>query len=163
MNGFFKTSAAVLLAVLLESSVFPLYFSSEFKPDLLLIIMIYMALRAEVKYSLPTAYTLGLLKDCMSGLYLGLNAFSFLSIYLVIKALSDRLYVQSSLLFVLTVSIATVSSILVNYLLLAIFSQASGLFPLMLSALLPSLLVNAFVASLISSLPKFSALPVVRR
>jgi rod shape-determining protein MreD len=163
MNRLIKGVLLVLLAVLLESSVLPRYIISPFRPDLLLIFMIYLALRSHIKVSLPAAYGLGLLKDCLSGLYLGLNAITFLIIYLVIKALSDRLYVQSSLLFVLTVSISTVSAMLINLVLLVIFSQADGLLPSMLFAFLPTVLVNAFVASVVSFCPGFTSVPVMRK
>jgi rod shape-determining protein MreD len=163
MNRFIKGVLLVLLAIMLESSVLPKYIISTFKPDLLLIFMIYLALRSQIKISLPAAYGLGLLKDCLSGLYLGLNAITFLIIYLVIKALSDRLYVQSSLLFVITVSISTISAMLINLLLLVIFSQADGLLPSMLFAFLPTLLINAFVASVVSLCPGFVSVPVLRK
>lgn len=155
MTGFLKGTALVLGAVLLQTSVLPQYLLALYKPDLLLILMVFLALRAPVSTSLPAAYGLGLLKDCLSGLYLGLNAFSFLLVYLVLKALSDRLYVQNALLLVLTVSLSTFATMLINALLLSIFSEAAGIFSSLMTALIPHLLINAFVASLVAALPEF--------
>lgn len=155
MTGFLKGTALVLGVVLLQTSVLPQYLLALYKPDLLLILMVFLALRAPVSTSLPAAYGLGLLKDCLSGLYLGLNAFSFLLVYLVLKALSDRLYVQNALLLVLTVSLSTFATMLINALLLSIFSEAAGIFSSLMTALIPHLLINAFVASLVAALPEF--------
>lgn len=157
MTGFFKGAALVLGIVLLQTSVLPQYLIALYKPDLLLILMVFLALRAPVSTSLPAAYGLGLLKDCLSGLYLGLNAFSFLLVYLVLKTLSDRLYVQNALLLVLTVSLSTFATMLVNALLLSIFSEAAGIFSSLMTALIPHLLINAFVASLVAILPEFGS------
>jgi rod shape-determining protein MreD len=155
MTVFFKGAALVLLLVLLQTSVLPHYLIALYKPDLLLVLMVFLALRAPVSISLPAAYGLGLLKDCLSGLYLGLNAFSFLLVYLVLKVLSDRLYVQNALLLVITVSLSTLATMLINTVLLTIFSEASGIVSSMLTAMLPHLLMNAFIASLVAVFPEF--------
>ena len=155
MTVFLKGTALLLGVVLLQTSVLPQYLIALYKPDLLLVLMVFLALRAPVSTSLPAAYGLGLLKDCLSGLYLGLNAFSFLLVYLVLKALSDRLYVQNALLLVLTVSLSTIATMLINALLLSIFSEAAGIYSSLMTALIPHLLVNAFAASLVAVLPEF--------
>ena len=155
MTVFLKGTALLLGIVLLQTSVLPQYLIALYKPDLLLVLMVFLALRAPVSTSLPAAYGLGLLKDCLSGLYLGLNAFSFLLVYLVLKALSDRLYVQNALLLVLTVSLSTIATMLINALLLSIFSEAAGIYSSLMTALIPHLLVNAFAASLVAVLPEF--------
>lgn len=148
-----KWLGLVVGLVVLQTSVLPLYLLTPYKPDLLLILMVVLALRAPLGISLPSSYGLGLLKDCISGLYLGLNAFSFLVVYLVLKLLSDRLYVQNAFLLVLTVTVSTVTVMLINLLLLLIFSEGSGVFSSMLSDLVPHLLMNAFAASLVAVLP----------
>lgn len=156
MTTFLKWAALILGIVLLETSVLPHYLTPLFKPDLLLIMMVFLALRTPLATSLPAAYGLGLLKDCLSGLYLGLNAFSFLVVYLVLKLLSDRLYVQNALLLVITVTAATLATMILNILLLTIFSEASGMFSLFMNSLIPHLLMNAFVASLIAVFPEIT-------
>jgi len=154
MKVYFKWTALVLGIVLLQTSVLPGYLLSLYKPDLLLILMVFLALRAPIATSLPAAYGLGLLKDCLSGLYLGLNAFSFLIVYLVLKMLSDRLYVQNSFLMVVTVTASTFASMLINILLLSVFSESTGLISSLMTSLIPHLLMNAFVASLVAILPE---------
>lgn len=158
MRVFLKALCIVVSVMVLQSTIVPYYLEPAFRPDLLLVLMVFLALRASTGVSLPAAYGLGLLKDCLSGIYLGLNAFSFLVVYLVLKSLSERLYVQSNLLFVLTVAVATIASFAINLLLLLVFSQAPSLFSSFLDLLLPHLLMNAFVASLVAVMPDSSSL-----
>jgi len=153
MRAFLKGFFVIVSVVAVQAAVLPHYLEPGFKPDLLLVLMVFLTLRSDTSVSLPAAYGLGLLKDCLSGIYLGLNGFSFLVVYLVLKSISERLYVQSCLLFVLAVSAATVVSLALNLLLLLVFSQASTLFASLLNLFVPHLLVNAFVASLVTLVP----------
>ncbi len=148
---------STLAAIVLQSSLLPLYMVEMFKPDLLLIIMVVLALRVSYGTGMPLAWLLGMVKDVFSGLYLGLNGVSFLIIFLLIKSVSDRLYTESGLLFVMTVSGATLVCMLVNLLLLVMFTDSPNLLYTMASGLFPHLLVNAFAASLVALLPLFSS------
>lgn len=147
---------ALVLLVVLQTSVLPVHVASAFKPDLLLVAMVYLALRGPVASGAFMAWVLGLLKDVFSGLYLGLNAFSFLIIFLVITSISDLLYAESSELFVVTVSAATLACVATDLILLVMFTSNPGILYSMSTGLLPHLLVNAFVASLVTLLPVFS-------
>lgn len=153
MRVFVKGLLVLLTVVAMQVSVLPYYLDPAFKPDLLLVLMVYLALRLPTSVSLPAAYGLGLLKDCLSSLYLGLNGFSFLVVYLAIKSVSERLYVQSNLLFVVTVVAATAGSLALHLLLLLVFSQAVPMFPSLLYQFVPHLFMNAFVASLVAIVP----------
>jgi len=148
----------ILSAVVLQSAVLPIHIASPFKPDLLLIFVVYLALRGSFQAGAPLSWTLGLVKDVFSGLYLGLNALSFLFIFMVIKSISDRLYTESAPLFVITVSVATLSCVSLNLLLLVMFTASPGIVYSMGVGLVPHLLVNAFAASLIPLLPGFDRL-----
>ena len=147
---------AIAAAVVLQASVLPAYLDFHFRPDLLLIITVFVALRGSFQSGTPLAWILGLLKDVFSGLYLGLNAFTFLIIFLVIKSVSDRLYAESGFLFVVTVVAATLVCIIGNFLLLLMFTKTQGIAYSMSSALIPNLMINAFAASLIALLPCFT-------
>ena len=147
----------LVLAVVLQTSVLPVHVVSQFKPDLLLVAMVYLALRAPVAQGALMAWALGLIKDVFSGLYLGLNAFSFLIIFLVIKSISDLLYAESGELFVVTVSAASLACVTANVILLVMFTYTPGISYSMIADLLPHLLANAFAASLVTLLPLFSS------
>jgi rod shape-determining protein MreD len=119
--------------------------------------MVYIALRYSVTQGVFPAWFLGLIKDVFSGLYLGLNAFSFLIIFLVIKSISDLLYAESSELFVVTVSAATLACMTSNLILLLMLTSTPGISYSMTASLFPHLLANAFAASLVALLPVFSS------
>lgn len=155
MRGVVSWTVLVVSLAVFQTSLLSQVLVSSYKPDLLLLLMVVLALRASFGVSLPAAYGLGLLKDCLSGIYFGLNAFSFLVVYLVLRLLSDRLYVQNAFLLVLTVSVATVATMFMNLILLSIFSEATGLFSSLMATLVPHLLMNAFAASLVATVPEF--------
>jgi rod shape-determining protein MreD len=145
----------VVIAVVVQTSVLPVYLENFFRPDLLLIIMVFLALRGSFEAGIPLSWSLGLLKDVFSGLYLGLNAFTFLVIFLIIKSIAERLYAESGFLFVLTVVVATLICVTGNFLLLLMFTKTQGIAYTMGLNIVPHLLINAFAASLIALLPNF--------
>jgi rod shape-determining protein MreD len=122
---------------------------------MLLVIMVFLALRASFETGAPLAWLLGMFDDVFSGLYLGLNAATFLISFLLIKSVSDRLYADSAILFVLTVAGVTLAGFTMNLLLIIMFTASPGIAYSMLSDLFPRLLVNAFVASIVTAFPGF--------
>jgi rod shape-determining protein MreD len=150
-------SILFLAAIVLQTSVLPVHLSSAFKPDLFLVAMVYLALRGPAVQGALLAWFLGLVKDVFSGLYLGLNAFSFLIIFLVIKSISDLLYAESGELYVVTVSAATVACVAADLILLLMLTSSPGISYSMTSGLIPHVLANAFAASLITLFPIFSS------
>jgi rod shape-determining protein MreD len=158
MTKWGATVIAIVLAVVLQSSVLPVHIASPFKPDLLLVFVVFLALRVSFMAGASLSWVLGLVKDVFSGLYLGLNALSFLIIFAIIKHISDRLYTGSASLFVLAVSVATLSCASINILLLVMFTESPGIVYSMSAGMLPHLLVNAFVASFVPLIPGFDRL-----
>jgi rod shape-determining protein MreD len=148
-------SGLVLASIVIQVSLLPVFIRPSFKPDLLLVIMVYIALRGSFKAGAPVAWLLGMLNDIFSGLHLGLNAATFLISFLVIKSVSDRLYADSALLFVLTVAGVTLAGFTLNLLLTFLFTATPGIAYSMFSDIVPRLLVNAFIASVVSSFPGF--------
>jgi rod shape-determining protein MreD len=148
---------ALVLAVVLQTSILPVHVTAPFKPDLLLVAMVFLALRGPVAQGALLAWLLGLIKDVFSGLYLGLNAFSFLIIFLVLHSISDLLYAESGELFVVTVSAATLACVTVNLVLLLMLTSTPGISYSIFAGTLPHLLANAFAASLVTLLPVFSS------
>lgn len=145
----------VVVSVVIQISLLPVFLLPPFKPDLLLVIMVFIALRGSFETGAPLAWLLGMLNDISSGLFLGLNAISFLISFVVIKSVSDRLYADSAILFVLTVAGVTFATITLNLLMLVMFTSTPGITYSMLSDILPRLLVNSFVASVFTAFPGF--------
>lgn len=150
-------SGLVLVSIVLQVSVLPVYLRPSFKPDLLLVIMVFMTLRSSFQVGAPLSWLLGMLDDAFSGLYLGLNAAGFLVIFLVMRSLTDRLYADSAVLFVLAVAGVTFASFTLNMLLLVMFTASPGIVYSMVSDIVPRLLVNSFVASLVTLFPAFDS------
>jgi rod shape-determining protein MreD len=147
----------VLASIVIQVSLLPVFVRPPFKPDLLLVIMVFLALRVSFKVGATLAWLLGMLNDVCSGLYLGLNAATFLISFLVIKSVSDRLYADSAILFVLTVTGVTLTGFTLNLLLIVMFTESPGIAYSMLSDIFPRLLVNAFIASIVAAFPGFDA------
>ncbi|MEI7816451.1 MAG: rod shape-determining protein MreD [Desulfuromonadales bacterium] len=148
-------SCLILAAIVIQVSLFPVFIRPSFKPDLLLIIMVFIALRGSFVVGATLAWFLGMLVDVCSGLYLGLNAVTFLISFFIIKSVSDRLYADSAILFVLTVTGVTLAGFTINLLLIIMFTTSPGITYSMFSDLFPRLLVNAFIASIVSAFPGF--------
>jgi rod shape-determining protein MreD len=117
--------------------------------------MIFVALRGPSGTGAPLAWLLGALSDVFSGLYLGLNAGTYLIVFLIIKGVSDRLYAESALLFVLTTAGVTLAVFTLNMILLFMFTTTPGIAYSMFADIVPRLLINCFVASLVTLLPGF--------
>lgn len=148
-------TSLVLAAVVLQVAVLPVFVRPSFKPDLLLVIMVFMALRASFEVGALLSWLLGMLNDVCSGLYLGLDAITFLVVFIVIRSVSGRLYADSALLFVLAVAGATLAGFSLNLLLLVMFTASPGIAYSMVSDIIPRLLVNSFIASLVTLFPEF--------
>lgn len=144
-----------MASIVIQVSLLPVFIRPSFKPDLLLVIMVFIALRVSFAVGAPLAWLLGMLNDVCSGLYLGLNAAIFLILFLVIKSVSDRLYSDSAVLFVLTVAGVTTVGCMLNLLLIIMFTATPGIAYSMFSDLFPRLLVNAFIASVVTVFPGF--------
>jgi rod shape-determining protein MreD len=154
---YFKIAGWVLSALLLQMTLLPKYLLDPFQPNLIIILVVYLGLKMPHRFAGLAAFSLGLLQDSFSGIYLGLHAFCYLCIYTLLSEVADRLYTDNRALFVLVVFLATIASALLSLLMLLIFSVSKGVYASLLPAIIPQALVNALVASLISSFP----LPVI--
>lgn len=149
MSKLLKPGIAILSALILQVTLLPAYIADPFKPNLLLIVVVWLGLRATPVRGALLAYLLGLVQDSCSGLYLGLNGFSFLMTFLVLQNISHRLYADNRYLMTLAVFIATIACGLAHLVLLALFSAAEGIYAALLVSLIPQGAVNALVASVV--------------
>ena len=154
-RNVFLLLTAVALTVVFQTSFLPVYMNRFFKPDILLIIMVAMALRSSYVNGSMLAWFLGLLKDIFSGLFLGLNAFTFLVIFFIIKSMADRIYADSGHLFLFIVAAATMACLAINLSLLVMFTKTPTIAYSLLYGFIPHLLFNVFCASLFILAPFF--------
>ncbi len=148
----------IIIALLFQVTLFPAHLADPFKPNLLIIAIAYLGLKVSSPVGGVGVFLLGLVQDCFSGLYLGLNGFSYLSIYLLLRQISDRVYTDSQYLMVLVVFLATVANGLVHLVLLMLFSSAHGIYATLLSGLIPQALVNALISSFLFGFFRLSSL-----
>ncbi len=147
MIKILRLLAVFIAALLLQTTVLPAYLEAPFRPDLLLVIVVYLGLRGSAPGGACLALLAGLVHDCFSGLYLGLYGFAYLCLYLALRLVADYLYADSRYLFALVVFAASFIVGLLQLVLLLIFSAAEGVYASLLPSLLPQALVNTLCAS----------------
>lgn len=155
MIKFLKSAIIVYAALLVQVTILPAYVADPFKPNLLIVVVAYLGLREGGWHGALLAFFLGLVADCFNGIYLGLSAFSFLSVHLLLRKVADRLYTDSLYLMLLVVSLATIVNGLIHLVLLLLFSVSDGIYATLLAGLIPQALVNALAASLLFGIPSF--------
>jgi rod shape-determining protein MreD len=141
----------IILAVILQVAFLPSHLADPFKPNLFMIFIVYLGFRGSIRWGGVLAFLLGLLQDSISGIYFGLNGFSCLLIFILVKTLAHRLYTDSRALIVLSVFLATVLNGFLNLLLLLLFSVADGIYSSVLSAIVPQGLMTALIAYMVCS------------
>jgi rod shape-determining protein MreD len=147
-----------VLSLILQTAIFPEHLADSFKPDLLIIFVVYLGFRGRIRWGGIGSFALGLVQDSLSGIYFGLNGFSFLLIFILFKAVSHRLYTDSRWLMVLGVFLASFLNGMLDILLLGVFSVADGLYSTVLSDILPHCMMNAILAYMV-----FTIVPLGKR
>lgn len=137
-----------LLAVLLRTSVFPLFFTPGFCPDLLLILIIYLGLSENMLRAVLATLLLGGMQDSFSGTSLGLYVFVCLAILMLVRLLSEHLNVESPPLLILLITGATLVQNLLLAFCLTTFADAGPVVPVLLLALPQQALANLLAAFL---------------
>ena len=94
---------------------------------------------------------LGLVQDSFTGIYFGLNAFSYLLIFTLYHEAAARLYTGSRSLLVLGTVLAIVLNAGIQFLLLLLFSS-EGVFSSIFGAILPQGLATALVSACVAVL-----------
>jgi len=146
-------------AIILQFTILPSYLEDPFKPNLMLILVAWLALRED--YPIIggfCAYILGLVLGTFSGIYFGLAGITMLLVYLLLKAVADQLYAESANLMIVAVFAASLLDALLSLLLISLFSTDAGIYHSILANMIPQAIVSAAVTFLL-----FSALPLVRR
>jgi rod shape-determining protein MreD len=146
-------------AIILQFTIFPSYLEDPFKPNLMIILVSYLALREDYPFSGGLlAYLLGLVHGTFSGIYFGLAGITMLLIYLLLKAVADQIYAESANLMIVAVFTASLLDALLSLLLIVLFSADAAIYHSILANMIPQAVINSFTAFLF-----FAALPLVRR
>lgn len=140
---------AGIVAVLIQGSVLPYLLTPDWRPDLLLLLVLAAGLLEDLPRALLAALLLGALQDSFCGHSLGL----YMSVYLIIVILTFLLAAHLNsdsmpLLLLLIIGGTAVSNLLVAFLLLSLADTAAAL-QILLPALPQLLLANLLGGSLL--------------
>lgn len=136
-------------AVVLQVSFFPVWFRAPFVPNLTLFFIVHLGLREPFHWAnCGAAFLIGLVQDSFSGSYFGLHGFIYISLYVVLKQTSERLYTDNHLLIVMGVFLGIILDGVMTFGLLLLFSAADGIYGSLFPGLIPHALISA-AASLV--------------
>jgi len=133
------------LFVLVQSMLWPTLLSMSVKPDLLLMLIVYLGLsESHLRGALLTC-ALGACLDAMAGSHPGLHGVTLLIVFFSIRFATDRFNTESSLLLLFMVGIGTLLHAGLQ-ILFASFADAGMVWWQILSSLGPQLLLNLLTA-----------------
>jgi rod shape-determining protein MreD len=158
MVTYLNVITLAIAGIMLQFVILPAHLADPFKPNLLISCVVYLGFNGRLRSGALVSFLMGLLQDSLSGIYFGLDAFSYLLLFLLYNETANRLYTGSRTLMVLGTFIATIINAGIQFVLLLIFSElgdGSGSF---LSGVIPQGAVNALASALI-----FSLLPSVKQ
>jgi rod shape-determining protein MreD len=154
MVTYLNIFVLVIVGIILQTILFPAYLSDPFQPNLLSVFIVYLGFRAGVRFGASSSFLLGLIQDSLSGIYFGLNGFSYLLVFFLFHEAANRLYTESRTLMILGAFLASVIIAFVHLLLLLVFSVSEGSYVSLIGAVLPQGLMNALASAVL-----FSVLP----
>jgi len=146
----------LVLIIILQVSILPIYLDESFKPNLIIILVCYLALRGEKAFSCAfAAYVLGLIHGVFSGLYFGLSGISSLLIYFALRKISDQLYTESTHLLAFAVLVASLADSIVSLLLITILSNSTDVYSSIFAYMIPQAVVTSILVAVSSSAYSF--------
>jgi len=136
------------IAVILQTVILPQVLPGYYKPDLLLILVIYLGLHEEPWRGGLLVYFLGWCNDGIAGVFPGLTGFVLLGIFLTVRGIVTRVNTESSPLLLLLVVAGTILQSVIVAFALDFFSNTAGIWSQMVWQLPMQLLLN-FVAAFV--------------
>lgn len=136
-------------AVIIQSVLMPLALPGDYKPDLLLLLVVYLGLHENTWRGGLLIYLLGWCYDGVSGVFPGLNGFVLLAIFLAVRGIVTRVNTESSPLLLLLVVAGTILQTALLAFALDFFSQATRIWPQLAWQLPIQLLLNLAAALLL--------------
>ncbi len=149
MNRTLLYFAMAGLAVLVQTVFMPLLLQGDYKPDLVLILVIYLGLHEGPWRGGVLVYLLGWFYDGVAGTFPGLNGFILLGIFLAVRGIVTRVNTESSPLLLMLVIIGTLMQSLLVAFSLDFFSQTERIWSQMIWHLPVQLLLNFIAAFLL--------------
>jgi rod shape-determining protein MreD len=143
--------ACALLFLVSQTTLLPILLPHYFKPELLLILLVYLCLTESLLRGALLAWGLGLLLDSCGGTYLGLHATIYLVIFIVGHSSAQTLNTESPLLLLFMVFCASLlqSGLLILF---GIFADLQRMTPLLLQRATFQGSINVLAAFLLITL-----------
>lgn len=135
------------LFLVLQVTLFPYLLLGHFKPELLLILVVYLSLHESFAIGSGFAYGLGLLQDVFAGSDLGLYGLAFLATFMAGRSLAARVNTESTLLLLLMVAAGSVLQGVVLVFALGILADSGIAWLVVLRQLPQQLLINLVAAT----------------
>lgn len=108
MNRTLFYLALAGIAVVLQTALLPPFLQGDYKPDLVLLLVVYLGLQEDRWRGGLLVYLMGWLFDGVGGAFPGLYGFVLLTIFLVVRGIVSRVNTESSALLLLLVMAGTV-------------------------------------------------------
>lgn len=140
------------LALLLQTALLPPFLPGGSKPDLLLLLAIWIGLREAPWQGGAMVYGLGWVYDACAGVYPGLHGFVLLAVFLLVCGMATRLNTESLPLLWCLVAGGTLLQGALTVFAVEFFADVEGFWLVMLRCLPAQLLVNLLAAQLLRSL-----------
>lgn len=130
-----------LLALVLQCTLLARVFPLDYKPDLLLLLVVYLGVGEDSLRGAVLAYLFGATQGVFSGIFPGLYGMVLLGTFLLIRSLIGRLNTESSILLLFVVFFATLveGTFLI---LLSFFSDAGSLWFIVFERVIPQAFIN---------------------
>lgn len=138
-----------LLLIFLQSSLLPLFLPLSLRPNLMLILALYLGLNEQPLQAISAGMLLGAIQDSFSGHSLGLYVSAFLVVVLITRVLSARLNSESPLLLLGAIAIGTLLQNLLVAVFMTLLADGGSVLPLLIPAIPRQLLANLVFFSLL--------------
>ncbi len=140
------------LGILLQSVLLPHILPHGFKPDLMLILVIYLGLHEQTWRGACLVYVFGWAFDVVAGSFPGLHGFVLLGIFLAVRAIVSRVNAESSVLLMGLVLLGSLLQSVLMIFALEFFIDEGLFWPMVLWPLPFQVLSNVLTAFLLLKL-----------
>ena len=149
MKGALLLLAFVLAAVLVQTWLFPLFWPLPWKPDLFLVLVVYLAFFGDFFRGALIAFALGCVMDVFGGNALGLHALVYPALFFLLRILLSGVNTETLFSFYYMVAVATCLEVFLLVFLRFFFGGQKGLWGLATLGLFPQTGLNLLGAFLL--------------
>jgi len=133
-----------LLCMLFQTALFPRLFPIYVKPDLLLILVVYLGVNERYSSGGLLAYTFGCLLDVFAGSFMGMYGLTFLVLFFTVRGAVSFFNSENPLLLLFMVFCGTLIEAAM-LILLGFMAQAGDLWVIILNWIIPQLVLNLLI------------------